>query len=155
MGISTFRTLPLYESAEVIRSEIAKGKNLLLTAPTGSGKSTLIPWLLADGKENSEATKSKIVVLEPRRLAATSLSGFLAQLTETPEGTTVGYKIRFESKLSDKTKILSTTSGSFLQSVLHRTKNSTGSSLTNFTKGARKWTYYSPIFWHCKKQSRS
>ncbi|MBP5248289.1 MAG: ATP-dependent RNA helicase [Fibrobacter sp.] len=116
MDDSAFQSLPLYESAGAIRAEIAKGENLLLTAPTGSGKSTLVPWLLASEKNGT----AKVAVLEPRRLAATSLSGYLAKLSRAPEGSTVGYKIRFESSVSDKTQILFTTYGNFLQSELHK-----------------------------------
>lgn len=116
MDDSAFLSLPLYESAEAIRAEIAKGQNLLLTAPTGSGKSTLVPWLLAAEKGG----KAKVAVLEPRRLAATSLSGYLAKLSRAPEGSTVGYKIRFESAVSENTQILFTTYGNFLQSELHK-----------------------------------
>ena len=116
MDDSAFQSLPLYESAGAIRAEIAKGENLLLTAPTGSGKSTLVPWLLASEKSGT----AKVAVLEPRRLAATSLSGYLAKLSRAPEGSTVGYKIRFESSVSDKTQILFTTYGNFLQSELHK-----------------------------------
>lgn len=113
---SAFHSLPLYESAEAIRAEIAKGQNILLTAPTGSGKSTFVPWLLASEKNGT----AKVAVLEPRRLAATSLSGYLAKLSGAPEGSTIGYKIRFESAVSDKTQILFTTYGNFLQSELHK-----------------------------------
>ena len=117
MDDSAFQTLPLYESASVIRQEIRKQKNLLLTAPTGSRKSTLVPWILASEKEEL----AKVAVLEPRRLAVTSLAGFLGSLL--PENSCVGYRIRFESNSSPSTKILFTTYGNFLESILHKAEN--------------------------------
>lgn len=117
MDDSAFQTLPLYESASVIRQEIRKQKNLLLTAPTGSGKSTLVPWILASEKEEL----AKVAVLEPRRLAVTSLAGFLGSLL--PENSCVGYRIRFKSNSSPSTKILFTTYGNFLESILHKAEN--------------------------------
>lgn len=115
MDDSAFRQLPLYESSPAILAEISKGGNLLLTAPTGSGKSTLVPWLLA----SENGGKSRVAVLEPRRLAATSLSGYLSKLSGTREGETVGFRIRFESNANDLTQILFTTYGHFLNSILH------------------------------------
>lgn len=112
---SSFESLPLFESAVKIREEISKNQNLLLTAPTGSGKSTFVPWLLSTHAGDFQ----KVAVLEPRRLAAVRLSGYLARFSGKPEGETVGYRIRFESLASDRTKILFTTYGNFLQSVLH------------------------------------
>lgn len=116
MDDSAFKTLPLYDSLPEIRAELSKGKDLLLTAPTGSGKSTFIPWLLSTEKEG----RAKVAVLEPRRLAVTSLSARLSKLLRVQEGSTVGYKVRFDSRSSAETQILFTTYGSFLQSALHR-----------------------------------
>ncbi len=110
-----FEFLPLKEFSEAILEETRRQKNLLLTAPTGSGKSTFVPWLLASQKEGL----GRVAVLEPRRLAATSLASYLAKLSGTRLGTSIGYRIRFESAASDSTKILFTTYGNFLQTLLH------------------------------------
>ncbi len=110
-----FEFLPLKEFSEAILEETRRQKNLLLTAPTGSGKSTFVPWLLASQKEGL----GRVAVLEPRRLAATSLASYLAKLAGTRLGTSIGYRIRFESAASDSTKILFTTYGNFLQTLLH------------------------------------
>ncbi len=119
MNSSAFESLPLKESSEAIRECIGRQKNLLLTAPTGSGKSTFVPWLLASQKEGL----GKVAVLEPRRLAATSLASYLAKLSETRLGATVGYRIRFESAVSDSTRILFATYGNFLQSLLRESES--------------------------------
>ena len=112
--IPAFEKLPLYADAPRIAEKIAAGGNLLLTAPTGSGKSSFIPWLLSKEKQG----KAKVIVLQPRRLAALSLANYLATLCGTHCGGTVGYKFRFESQVSDETQILFQTYGSFLQTAL-------------------------------------
>ena len=111
---NAFEKLPLYASAKVIEDTIDKGGNLLLTAPTGSGKSSFIPWLLSQQKNNT----ARVVVLQPKRLAALSLANYLAFLCGESTGDLIGYRFRFESANSNKTRILFQTYGSFLQSVL-------------------------------------
>jgi len=76
---------------------------LLLTAPTGTGKSSFLPWFLA-------GETGRVLVLQPRRLAARELAKFLSRVC----GDAVGYKFRFESKVSKNTRILFQTYGSFL-----------------------------------------
>ncbi|MDR2580626.1 MAG: hypothetical protein LBC85_06510 [Fibromonadaceae bacterium] len=98
---------PLAKSKGEIERRISEQKHLLLTAPTGTGKSSFLPWLLAG--ENK-----KITVLQPRQLAARELAKYLATWYNEPVGKTVGYKFRFESKLSQGTRILFQTYGSFL-----------------------------------------
>nr|AGS52101.1 ATP-dependent helicase HrpB [uncultured bacterium contig00029] len=108
--ISALLNLPLAKSKAKIEAAIAKQKHLLLTAPTGTGKSSFLPWLLAG--ENK-----RVVVLQPRQLAARELAKFLSKhLGEE----TVGYKFRFESKQTKNTRILFQTYGSFLQNCLNR-----------------------------------
>lgn len=112
--ISVFRNLPLYSSKEEILKAVHTHQNLLITAPTGSGKSSFIPFLL---KEN--APQSRIAVLQPRRLAALTLATHLASITHEPCGNTIGYQFRFESRKSEATNILYETYGSFLQRLPH------------------------------------
>ncbi len=119
MNGSAFESLPLGESREAIQETIDRQKNLILSAPTGSGKSTFVPWLLAAQRDGL----GKVAVLEPRRLAATSLASYLSRLSGTRLGTTVGYRIRFESAVSDSTKILFTTYGNFLQILLRESES--------------------------------
>jgi len=76
---------------------------LLLTAPTGTGKSSFLPWYLA-------GESGRVLVLQPRRLAARELAKFLSRVC----GDAVGYKFRFESNVSKNTRILFQTYGSFL-----------------------------------------
>jgi len=98
---------PLAKSRASIERCIKEQKHLLLTAPTGTGKSSYLPWLLAG--ENK-----KVTVLQPRQLAARELAKFLSACYGEPVGETVGYKFRFESKIGKNTRILFQTYGSFL-----------------------------------------
>ncbi|RVU42592.1 ATP-dependent RNA helicase [Lujinxingia sediminis] len=77
----------------------------ILTAPTGSGKSTRLPLWLA------EFTGKPVLVVEPRRVACRSLAGFLAGQHGEEVGASVGYRVRFEDCSSAETRVLFATTG--------------------------------------------
>ena len=85
----------------------------MIEAPTGSGKSLFIPYFL------SKHCKGRVVVLQPRRIAALALAQFSAKLHGEPCGKTVGYQFRQDSCKSADTRILFQTYGNFLQELLH------------------------------------
>ena len=78
---------------------------LIITAPTGSGKSTMVPLWCA------ELSDRPTLVLEPRRVACRSLARWLSKLREEPLGTSVGYTVRFEDVGSETTQIRFVTPG--------------------------------------------
>lgn len=105
------KRLPLALHQPEILQRLELQRNLLLTAPTGTGKSSLLPWILHGGG-------NRVAVLQPRRIAALSLCNFLARCMGEDSGNTVGYSFRFETRVSQNTKILFQTYGSFLQQAL-------------------------------------
>src|SRR5690606_1049477 len=88
---------------------------LIVNAPPGAGKSTLLP--LAIYTEPWLAGK-KILMLEPRRLAAKTIAARMASLLGESVGQTVGYRIRFESMVSSQTRIEVLTEG-ILTRMIH------------------------------------
>ena len=81
---------------------------VLLSAPTGSGKSTRIPRMLLDAGYGERGT---IIVVQPRRLAARLLAGYVAKQFPCPLGQEVGYVVRFDARRSESTRILYMTDG--------------------------------------------
>ena len=108
--------LPIQEIEADIRSAASSGNSarILLTAPTGSGKSTEVPGIIADLPEIA----GRVIVIEPRRMAARLLAVFVAKNRNTGLGEGVGYAVRFDSRYSEKTRILYVTDGVF-QRMLH------------------------------------
>ncbi|BCT92230.1 ATP-dependent helicase HrpB [Lysobacter helvus] len=91
-----------------LRASLAAHPRLVLEAPPGAGKTTQVPLALLDAPW---LAGRKIVMLEPRRVAARAAAGFMAkQLGEAP-GDTVGYRIRFESRISARTRVEVVTEG--------------------------------------------
>ena len=109
----TYNDLALAEEEGKLEAALEASRNLLIEAPTGSGKSLFIPYFL------SKHCKGRIVVLQPRRIAALSLAQFSAKLHGEPCGKTVGYQFRQDSCKSAGTRILFQTYGNFLQELLH------------------------------------
>ena len=108
-----YKDLALAEEEDKLETAIGQSRNLLIEAPTGSGKSLFVPWFL------SRHSKGRIVVLQPRRIAALALAQFSAKLHGEPCGKTVGYQFRQDSCKSAGTRILFQTYGNFLQELLH------------------------------------
>ncbi len=108
-----YQDLALAEEEGKLEAAIAASRNLLIEAPTGSGKSLFIPYFL------SKHCKGRVVVLQPRRIAALALAQFSAKLHGEPCGKTVGYQFRQDSCKSADTRILFQTYGNFLQELLH------------------------------------
>ncbi|MBN2188257.1 MAG: hypothetical protein JW699_02295 [Chitinispirillaceae bacterium] len=102
-------------------------KKLIVTAPPGTGKSTQIPQFFADRC----SPEKKLIMLEPRRIAARSLAYRVADEMGCACGDEVGYQVRFERKSSDRTKIQFQTYGTFLQ-MLHGDPLAAGSSIVVF-----------------------
>ena len=108
-----YKDLALAEEESKLEAALEESRNLLIEAPTGSGKSLFIPYFL------SKHCKGRVVVLQPRRIAALALAQFSAKLHGEPCGKTVGYQFRQESCKSADTRILFQTYGNFLQELLH------------------------------------
>ena len=99
------RSLPAFDIAGEINHALAGHPRLIVTAPPGAGKSTVLPLTML------EAVTGKILMLEPRRVAARQVAERMAWLLGEPVGRTVGYRIRFESKVSRDTRIEVLTEG--------------------------------------------
>jgi ATP-dependent helicase HrpB len=104
----TAPTFPISPLLPAIAASLSEYPRLVLEAPPGAGKTTQVPLALLDAPW---LAGRKIVMLEPRRVAARSAATFMAhQLGEQP-GQTVGYRIRFENKISAQTRIEVVTEG--------------------------------------------
>jgi len=99
---------PIAELLPAIVRSLADVPRLVLEAPPGAGKTTQVPLALLDAPW---LAGRKIVMLEPRRVAARAAAGFMAQQLGEAVGETVGYRIRFENKTSAKTRVEVVTEG--------------------------------------------
>jgi ATP-dependent helicase HrpB len=107
--------LPIYEIERDIIARLHGDKRLILSAPTGSGKSTQVPQMLL---KHGLLGSGQVVVLQPRRLAARLLAARVAQELGVKLGDEVGYQIRFENCTSAKTKIRFVTEGVLLRQMI-------------------------------------
>lgn len=108
------RDLPIYELENDLLAALREQGRVVVQAPTGSGKSTQIPKILhAHGLLDT----GEVVVLQPRRIAARMLARRVAEEMGTALGDTVGYQIRLESRVSDKTRIRFVTEGILLRQM--------------------------------------
>ncbi len=94
---------------------LAKQNSAVLVAPPGAGKTTLVPLALLDAPWLGTG---KIVLLEPRRLAARAAARRMAELLDEEPGATVGYAMRMENRTSARTKILVVTEGVLARMIL-------------------------------------
>lgn len=99
---------PVEELAADLRSAIRAGSRVLLKAPTGSGKSTMVPGMLLEA-----GVEGRILVVEPRRMAARLLAGWVAKQRGTQVGQEIGYAVRFDTRYRDDTRIIYLTDGVF------------------------------------------
>lgn len=106
--------LPIYELRDELVAALKTDSRLIIEAPTGSGKSTQVPQMLLD----SGLCEKDIVVLQPRRLAARLLAKRVAHERGGNVGGEVGYQVRFENCISDKTRIRYVTEGILLRQIL-------------------------------------
>ena len=105
MNVPMFPITPLLPD---IRASLASQPRLVLEAPPGAGKTTQVPLALRD---EAWLGGKKIVMLEPRRIAARAAAQFMSQQLGEAVGQSVGYRIRFESKISAATRIEVVTEG--------------------------------------------
>lgn len=99
---------PIDELLPRIRESLAEHPRLVLEAPPGAGKTTQVPPALLDAPW---LEGRKIVMLEPRRVAARAAAHFMARQRGEEVGGTIGYRIRFENKVSANTRIEVVTEG--------------------------------------------
>ena len=107
--------LPIYEIEREIIARLQADRRLILSAPTGSGKSTQMPQMLL---KHGLLGTGQVVVLQPRRLATRLLAARVASELGVKLGDEVGYQIRFENVTSVKTKIRFVTEGVLLRQMI-------------------------------------
>ncbi|KAI9358557.1 P-loop containing nucleoside triphosphate hydrolase protein [Zopfochytrium polystomum] len=107
--------LPIFPYKDELVEAVAAFQHLIVVGDTGSGKTTQLPQYLHEAMP-----EARILVTQPRRIAAISAATRVAEETRTRLGSLVGYSVRFESVRSASTKILYMTDGALLRSVATR-----------------------------------
>src|SRR6201994_3986496 len=108
-------TLPIHEALGPLKAALADSACVVLVAPPGAGKTTVVPLALMD---EPWLAGGKIIVLEPRRLAARAAAERMAKTLGEKTGETVGFRVRMQSKVSARTRIEVVTEGVFTRMIL-------------------------------------
>ena len=108
-------TLPIHAILDSLKAAIAAHPAVVLAAPPGAGKTTVVPLALLD---QPWLGAGKILVLEPRRLAARAAAERMAQMLNEKAGETVGYRTRLQSRIGPRTRIEVVTEGVFTRMIL-------------------------------------
>ena len=111
------RDLPIHDIEDDLVASLRERHRLVLSAPTGSGKSTRVPQILLQHGLLDAPAKGQVVILQPRRIAARMLAARVAQELKVRLGDEVGYQIRFENVTSPKTRIKFVTEGVLLRQM--------------------------------------
>ena len=114
-----FSPLPIDAVLPDLTGALRARNAAVLVAPPGAGKTTKVPLVLADEAWAKNSSKQgRILVLEPRRLAARAAAERMAKTLDERVGETVGLRVRFGSKVSRKTRIEIITEGIFTRLIL-------------------------------------
>ncbi|MFM8708566.1 MAG: DEAD/DEAH box helicase, partial [Planctomycetia bacterium] len=117
MASSTHRLLPAdLPVAEVLGDVVAAARTgaVVVTAPPGSGKTMLVPAAILDDLPPPE----RVILLQPRRLAARAVAHQIARLRDVPLGGEVGYQVRFDACVGRDTRLVVETTGIMLRRLL-------------------------------------
>ncbi|MDO1584677.1 ATP-dependent helicase HrpB [Rhizobium oryzicola] len=106
--------LPVTDVLPELGRVLLEGNRAVLSAPPGAGKTTLVPLYLLE----QPWCTGKIILLEPRRLAARAAAGRMASLLGEAVGDTVGYRMRLDNRISAATRIEVVTEGVFARMIL-------------------------------------
>ena len=107
--------LPIHAVLPDLQAALARAPNAVLVAPPGAGKTTAAPLALLDAPW---AAGGKLVMLEPRRLAARAAAARMAQTLGEPVGATVGFRVRAQTRVSPATRLEVVTEGVFTRMIL-------------------------------------
>ncbi|MDB5494311.1 MAG: helicase [Phenylobacterium sp.] len=107
--------LPIHEALPALKAALGARNAAVLVAPPGAGKTTVVPLQLLGEPWRGDG---KIIVLEPRRLAARASAERMAKTLGQTVGETVGYRVRMQSRISAATRIEVVTEGVFTRMIL-------------------------------------
>ncbi|MDN5943090.1 MAG: DEAD/DEAH box helicase, partial [Nitrospira sp.] len=108
--------LPIEDALPALRHALTEGRNAVLTAAPGAGKTTRVPLALLDA---SWLEGKKLLMLEPRRLATRAAAYRMAGSLGESIGETVGYRMKLDTKVSPKTRIEVVTEGILSRLLQH------------------------------------
>jgi ATP-dependent helicase HrpB len=107
--------LPIDDALPALQAALATGPYAVLVAPPGAGKTTRVPLALLQAAWRGDG---RIIMLEPRRIAARAAATQMARLLGEEVGETVGYRVRMDARISARTRIEIVTEGVFTRMLL-------------------------------------
>lgn len=107
--------MPAGAIADKVNEALETHSTIVITAPPGAGKSTILPLTIYN---NNPKREGKIIVLEPRRIAARHIAERMSEIMDSPVGDIVGYRVRFDKKVSSNTRIEVVTEGMLTRMIV-------------------------------------